>query len=127
MKKIIYTKNAPEAIGPYSQGCISANIFFTSGQIGLDPQSGEIVKGGIREETKKALENIKEILKTEGVTLIDVVKTTVYLVDLSEFQEMNEIYSRFFKKNPPCRTTVQVAGLPKGARVEIEAVAIIES
>ena len=126
MKKIISTKNAPKAIGPYSQGIVTKNMIFVSGQIAINPTDNEMVKGGIEEETKRVIENIKAILNASGADLSNVVKTTVYLTDLNDFGKMNEIYARYFKENPPARATVEVKSLPKGAKVEIEAIAIIE-
>ncbi len=126
MKKIISTENAPKAIGPYSQGIVTGNMIFVSGQIAINPTDNEMSKGGIEEETKKVIENIKAILNAHGADLSNIVKTTVYLTDLNDFGKMNEIYARYFKENPPARATVEVKSLPKGAKVEIEAIAIIE-
>uniref|UniRef100_A0A7C4XGD5 RidA family protein n=1 Tax=candidate division WOR-3 bacterium TaxID=2052148 RepID=A0A7C4XGD5_UNCW3 len=125
MKKIIKTDKAPEAIGPYSQGVRENNFLFTAGQIGISPSSGEIVKGGIKEETGQALENLRAILKAGGTDLNNVVKTTVYLTKPEDFPSMNEVYAQYFKDEPPARTTIFVSGLPKGALVEIEAIAQI--
>ncbi len=126
-KKIISTPKAPAAVGPYSQAIVveGENLVFVSGQIGMNPQTKEIVKGGTTEETKQALENLKNILEACGSGLDKVVKTTVFMKDLDDFGLMNEAYSSYFKENPPARSTVEVEGLPKGAKVEIEAVALI--
>ena len=120
----IATTKAPQAIGPYSQGILAGAMLFTSGQIALDPASGTLVTGGIKAETKQVLENLKAVLEAGGAGLKDVVKTTVFLADLSDFGSMNEIYATYFPGEAPARSTVGVAALPRGARVEIEAVAI---
>ena len=124
MRKI-ETERAPAAIGPYSQGILAGDLLFTSGQIPLDPATGTIVAGGIRAETKQVFENLKAVLEAGGASLQDVIKTTVFLADLSEFAPMNEIYAAYFPSEPPARSTVGVAALPRGARVEIEAVAMV--
>jgi 2-iminobutanoate/2-iminopropanoate deaminase len=121
----IKTEKAPAAIGPYSQGILSGSLLFTSGQIPLDPAAGSLVSGGIQSETKQVLENLKAVLEAGGAGLKDVVKTTVYMTDLSEFAQMNEVYGIYFSGEPPARSTVGVASLPRGARVEIEAVAVV--
>ncbi|MCA1953799.1 MAG: RidA family protein [Anaerolinea sp.] len=123
-KQIIQTENAPRAIGPYSIAVRVGDFVYTSGQIGLDPQSGVMVTGGIEAETRQVLTNLKAVVEAAGLTLQDVVKTTVFLKDMGDFAAMNAIYAEFFKENPPARSAVQVAALPKGALVEIEAVAI---
>jgi len=123
--KQIKTEKAPAAIGPYSQGILSGSLLFTSGQIPLDPAAGILVSGGIQSETKQVLENLKAVLEAGGAGLKDVVKTTVYMADLSEFAQMNEVYGIYFSGEPPARSTVGVASLPRGARVEIEAVAVV--
>ena len=122
-KQIIKTDQAPAAIGPYSQGVRIGDFLFTSGQIALDPTTGEMRSGEIEQETEKTLRNIEAILKAGGLSLDHVVKTTVYLVDLNHFTRMNQVYERFFSTNKPARSCVQVAALPKGAKVEIDAVA----
>ena len=122
MKDIIQTDNAPAAIGPYAQGIRAAHMVFTAGQIGIDPKTGEIVAGGIKAETERALLNIKAIVETAGSSLEKVVKTTVFLRDLNDFTKMNEVYQQFFGSSLPARSTVQVR-LPKEAGVEIEAIA----
>ena len=121
----IKTEKAPAAIGPYSQGILSGSLLFTSGQIPLDPAAGSLVSGGIQSETKQVMENLKAVLEAGGAGLKDVVKTTVYMTDLSEFAQMNEVYGIYFSGEPPARSTVGVASLPRGARVEIEAVAVV--
>jgi 2-iminobutanoate/2-iminopropanoate deaminase len=121
----ISTAGAPKAIGPYSQA-ISANGFlFTAGQVALDPSTGELVTGGIAEQTTRALDNLRAVLKAAGSGLNQVVKTTVFLVDMADFSEMNEVYGRVFGAHRPARSTVAVAALPKGARVEIEVIATV--
>jgi 2-iminobutanoate/2-iminopropanoate deaminase len=121
----ISTAGAPKAIGPYSQA-ISANGFlFTAGQVALDPSTGELVTGGIAEQTTRALENLRAVLKAAGSGLDQVVKTTVFLVDMADFSGMNEVYGRVFGAHRPARSTVAVAALPKGARVEIEVIAAV--
>lgn len=124
-KKIVSTEKAPKAIGPYSQAIRTENLIFTAGQIGLDPATMEIVQGGIEAETKQVLTNLKHVLESADSGLNFVVKTLVFLQDMNDFVKMNAIYSEFFPENPPARSTVQVAGLPKGARVEIECVALL--
>jgi 2-iminobutanoate/2-iminopropanoate deaminase len=123
MKKIISTSEAPAAIGPYSQAVRSGRFLFCSGQIPLDPKSGQIVTGDIAAQTRRVLDNIAAVLRAEGLTFDNVVKTTVFLTDLSDFQTVNEIYGACFKNHPPARSTVQISALPKGAKVEIEVVA----
>lgn len=119
----VETDRAPAAIGPYSQGIRAGELFFSAGQIGLEPRTGELVEGGIGPETRRVLANLEAVLEAAGLGLGDVVKTTVYLVDLSEFAAMNEIYAEAFSSPHPARSTVQVARLPRDARVEIEVVA----
>jgi 2-iminobutanoate/2-iminopropanoate deaminase len=123
-RTIIQTPDAPSAIGPYSQAVVTSQGFvFTAGQIAIDPATGTIVAGGIREQTERVMENLRAILKSSGSGLEYVVKTTVYLADMGEFAEMNDVYGRYFPSNPPARSTVQVARLPRDVRVEIDAVA----
>jgi len=124
-RTIVTTKNAPSAIGPYSQGVIAGNLVFTAGQIALNPTTGEPVGKDIKEQTKQVLENLKAILEAAGSNLSNVIKTTVYLKDMNEFAAMNEVYAEFFSANPPVRSTVEVARLPKDVRVEIEAVGVV--
>ena len=123
MKKIISTSEAPGAIGPYSQAVRSGRFLFCSGQIPLDPKSGQIVSKDISEQTRRVLDNLTAVLKAEGLTFENIVKTTIFLTDLADFQAVNEIYGSYFRQAPPARSTVQVAALPKGARVEIDAIA----
>ena len=121
--KPVSTIKAPAAIGPYSQAVAVGGFVYTAGQIALDPASGELVEGGVEEETERVLENLKAILEAAGTTLGSVVKTTVFLSDLDDYSAVNEVYGRYFSEPYPARSAVQVAGLPKGARVEIEAIA----
>lgn len=124
MKKEIITENAPKAIGPYSQGVrTSGGFIFVSGQIPLDPQTGELVAGGIAEQTERVLENLKAVLEADECSLEDVVKTTVYLKDIEDFAAMNTVYAKYFKVCPPARVCVEVARLPKDALIEIDCVA----
>ena len=123
MKKPLFTSEAPAAIGPYSQGIRSGRFLFCSGQIPLDPKSGEIVSGDIATQTRRVLDNIAAILRTEGLVFDNVVKTTIFLTNLADFQSVNEIYGSYFKQDPPARSTVQVSALPRGANVEIEVIA----
>jgi 2-iminobutanoate/2-iminopropanoate deaminase len=123
MKKIISTNEAPAAIGPYSQAVRSGNFLFCSGQIPLDPKSGQIVSGDVAAQTRRVLDNIVAVLRAEKLTFDNVVKTTIFLTDLGDFQTVNEIYASYFKQDPPARSTVQVSALPKGANVEIEIIA----
>ena len=124
MKHIINTENAPAPIGPYNQAVKSAHLLYTSGQIPIDPATGDLVSGGIREQTIQVMENLKCVLESVDSTLEDVIKTTVFLADLADFAEFNIVYAEYFiEENAPARSTVQVSGLPKGARVEIELVA----
>jgi len=124
MKKIINTERAPEPIGPYNQAVKSGHLLYTSGQIPIDPTTGEMVSSGIREQTIQVLENLKAVLEAAGSTLDDTIKTTVFLADMADFPELNTIYAEYFgEDNAPARSTVQVAALPKGALVEIEAIA----
>jgi 2-iminobutanoate/2-iminopropanoate deaminase len=123
MKKKIFTSDAPAAIGPYSQGVRIGRFLFCSGQIPLDPKSGQIVSGDIATQTRRVMDNIGAILRVEGITFDNIVKTTIFLTDLGDFQTVNETYGSYFKQDPPARSTVQVSGLPKGANVEIEVIA----
>jgi 2-iminobutanoate/2-iminopropanoate deaminase len=121
----VSTSGAPKAIGPYSQAVLANGFLFTAGQIALDPESGELVTGGIVEQTTRAMENLRAILTAAGSSLSQVVKTTVFLVDMADFKEMNEVYGRALGSHRPARSTVAVAALPRGARVEIEVVAAV--
>jgi 2-iminobutanoate/2-iminopropanoate deaminase len=122
-KKVITAEQAPKPIGPYSVGIQLGELIFTAGQLGIDPQSGNLVAGGIQAETRQALTNLKTILEAGGSNLGQVLKTTVFLKDMGEFSLMNAVYAEFFPENPPARSAVQVAALPKNGAVEIEAVA----
>jgi 2-iminobutanoate/2-iminopropanoate deaminase len=124
MKKIISTNEAPAAAGPYSQAVRAGGMIFCAGQIPLDPKSGQIVGGDIGAQTRRVLDNISAVLKADGLTFENIVKTTIFLVDLNDFQTVNEIYGSYFKQAPPARSTVQVSALPKAARVEIEVIAV---
>ncbi len=126
MKKIISTSEAPATIGSYSQAVRSGNFLFCSGQIPLDPKSGQIVSGDIAAQTRRVLDNIGAVLKAGGLTFENIVKTTIFLTDLGAFQTVNETYSSYFKQQPPARSTVQVSALPKGANVEIEVIAVAD-
>ncbi|MGQ4893300.1 MAG: RidA family protein [Candidatus Njordarchaeia archaeon] len=126
MKKIILTDKAPKPIGPYSQGIKCGNFLFISGQIPIIPETGEIVSGGIKEQTEQVMNNIKAILMEAGFSLENVVMVTVFLRDLSLFHEFNETYAKFFEKKPPTRTTVEVSNLPKGSLLEVNAIAYKE-
>jgi 2-iminobutanoate/2-iminopropanoate deaminase len=123
-KETVFTEAAPKAIGPYSQAIKVGGFIFTAGQGGMDPKTGEIVTGGIEAETRQVLTNIKNILEAAGSSMDLVVKTTVYLRDMQDFAAMNGVYATFFPTNPPARTTVQAAALPRGIAVEIDTVAI---
>ena len=124
MKQIITTERAPQAIGPYSQAVVANGFVFASGQIPIDPETGQFVEGGIVEQTEQVLRNVSNLLEAAGTGLARVVKTTVFLADMNDFAAMNETYARFFGENPPARSTVQAARLPRDARVEIEVVAL---
>lgn len=125
-KTIVSTDKAPKAIGPYSVAVRIDSLVYTSGQVGLIPASGELVPGGIEAETRQVLTNLKHVLEASGSDLAHVVKTIVFLKDMGDFAKMNAIYAEFFTQDPPARSTVAVAGLPKGASVEIEAVALLK-
>ena len=124
MREIIQTEHAPQAIGPYSQAVKVNGLVFASGQIPTDPATGQFVAGGIKEQTEQVLKNLSAVLEAAGSGLKQVVKTTVFLIDMDEFVAMNEVYGTFFTEQPPARATVQAARLPRDARVEIEAIAI---
>ena len=124
MKKIVSTSDAPAAIGPYSQAIRSGSMLFCAGQIPLDPKTGQMVEGGISEQTKRVLENISGLLRAANMNFSHVVKTTIFLATMDDFQTVNEIYATYFRENPPARSTVAVAGLPKNAKVEIEVIAV---
>ena len=124
MKKVISTGKAPSAIGPYSQAIQVGNLVYTSGQIPIDPATGAFVEGGIKEQTRRSLLNVKAVLEEAGLTMGDVVKTTVFMADMNDFADMNSVYAEFFSEPYPARSAVAVKTLPKGALVEIEVVAI---
>ena len=128
MKSIIRTGGAPDAIGPYSQGvrARASEFLFLSGQIGLDPQTGELVPGDIEAQTERVLRNLEGVLRAAGSSLDHVVKTTIYLTDMDEFPRVNKVYEKFFGESLPARATVGVSSLPKGALVEVEALAVVE-
>src|SRR3954465_7513878 len=123
MKKIVSTTEAPAAVGPYSQAVRIGPMLFTAGQIPLDPKSGQIVSQDVAEQTRRVLDNLTAVLKAEGMDFSNIVKTTVFMTNLGDFQTMNEIYASYFTDQPPARSTVQVSALPKGAQVEIEVIA----
>ena len=125
-KKIITSEKAPKALGPYSVAVRTGDLVFTSGQLGLDPQTGNLVPGGIEAETRQALINLGHVLADSGSGLAVVVKTTVFLRDMADFPKMNTVYAEFFPENPPARSTVQVAALPKNGAVEIETIALVK-
>jgi 2-iminobutanoate/2-iminopropanoate deaminase len=122
-KRAVNTSDAPEAIGPYSQAIVSDGYVFCSGQVPLDPSTGELIKGSIADQTRRCMASLEAVLSAAGTEVANIVKTTVYLVDMNDFGEMNEAYGEFITDEPPARATVEVAGLPKGARVEIDCVA----
>jgi 2-iminobutanoate/2-iminopropanoate deaminase len=124
VRQIVQTKQAPDAIGPYSQAVIANGFVFTSGQIPIDPATGQFVSGGIAEQTQQVLKNLAAVLEAAGTGLQQVLKTTVYLADMQDFTTMNEVYATFFGAEPPARSTVQAARLPKDALVEIDVVAL---
>jgi 2-iminobutanoate/2-iminopropanoate deaminase len=125
-KTIIHTDKAPKAIGPYSQAVRTDSLIYTAGQIALDPSTGELVAGSIEEQTRQVLTNLRNVLEAAGSSLEHVVKTTCFLKDMNDFPKFNAVYTEFFSANPPARSTVAAAGLPKGGLVEIEAVALVE-
>jgi 2-iminobutanoate/2-iminopropanoate deaminase len=122
-KRVIESASAPKAIGPYSQGIAAGGLLFCSGQIPLDPSSGQLVEGDIKVQTRRVLDNLGAVLAAGGASFDAVVRTTIFLVDLGDFNAVNEVYGGYFQKAPPARVTVQVAALPRGARVEIDAIA----
>jgi 2-iminobutanoate/2-iminopropanoate deaminase len=124
-KQIVKTVNGPKAIGPYSLGVKAGPFMFVSGQLGLDPATGNMVEGGVEAETRQALKNLQAILEAGGCGMPQVVKTTVFLRDINDFGRMNAVYAEFFGENPPARSTVQVAALPRNGAVEIEVVALL--
>lgn len=126
-KKIIRTDHAPAAVGPYSQAIVANGFVFTAGQVALIPSEGKMLDGDVQAQTRQVLENLSAVLTAAGTSLSNVVKTTVFLDNMDDFAKMNEIYAEFFGDNPPARSAVEVARLPLGALVEIEAVALLES
>jgi len=124
-KKVVFTQQAPEAVGPYSQAIKLNGLVFCSGQVPLDPGTGELVEGSVADQTSRAMENLGAVLGEAGSSFDDVVKVTAYLTDMADFVEFNAVYARFFTDDPPARATVGVAALPKGARVEVECVALV--
>jgi 2-iminobutanoate/2-iminopropanoate deaminase len=125
-KRIVRSENAPAPIGPYSQGVIAEGRFlFTAGQVGMDPKTGQMLQGDVKAQTRQALDNLKAVLGAAGGGLIDVVKTTVFLKSMDDFGAMNEVYGEYFKDSSPARSTVEVARLPRDAKVEIEVIAIL--
>ena len=124
MKKIVSTSDAPAAIGPYSQAIRSGSMLFCAGQIPLDPRTGQIVSEDVAEQTRRVLENIAGLLKAEHLSFAHVVKTTIFLTSMGDFQTVNEVYATYFKEDPPARSTVAVAALPKNAKIEIEVIAM---
>ncbi|MEM0031171.1 MAG: RidA family protein [Desulfurococcaceae archaeon] len=125
MKKIIYTSNAPRPIGPYSQGVCVNGLLFISGQIPIDPATNSLVEGDFKSKVERVLENVKAIVEAAGGKINDIVKVTVFLRDISKFQEFNEVYSKYFGENPPARSVIEVSNLPRNVDLEVEAVAYI--
>ncbi len=125
MKQTISTESAPKAIGPYSQAVVINGIAYLSGQIPLDPATNQLISGGIEQQTERVLENLKAVLEASGASLSSVLKTTVFLKDMGEFPKMNEVYARYFAVNPPARSTVQAARLPRDVSVEIDCIALV--
>ena len=125
MREIIQTASAPQAIGPYSQAVKTNGLVFASGQIPIDPTTGQFVAGGIEEQTEQVLKNLSAVLEAAGSGLNRVIKTTVFLADMQEFSAMNDVYGRFFDQDPPARATVEASRLPRDAKVEIEAIALV--
>jgi 2-iminobutanoate/2-iminopropanoate deaminase len=123
VKEVVFTERAPRPIGPYSQAIKLGNLLFVSGQIPIDPATNEVAKGGIKEQTERVLENVKAILEAANMTLDDVVMAFVYLSDMADFPQFNEVYSRYFKERPPARVTVAVKSLPRDVKVEIAVIA----
>jgi 2-iminobutanoate/2-iminopropanoate deaminase len=126
-KKVVHTDKAPAAIGPYSQGVIANGFLFTAGQIALDPASGQVITGGVAEQTERVLKNLTAVLESAGTSWANVLKTTVFLQDMKDFPTVNEVYARMVGEARPARSTVAVSGLPRGVLVEIEAVATVNS
>lgn len=125
-RQVIHTDHAPKAIGPYSQAIRVGEFIFCAGQTPIDPATGTLVDGNIEEQTRRVLQNLSQVLKAAGASMTRVVKTTVFLLDMNDFQRMNAVYAEFFPHDPPARSTVQVARLPRDARVEIELIALAQ-
>ncbi len=123
-RRVVSTPQAPAAIGPYSQAIHSGNLIFCAGQAALDPATGKLIEGGVQEQTRRVLQNLSVVLQAAGSSMSQIVKTTVFMVNLDDFKAMNEVYAQFFPSAPPARSTVQVSRLPAGALVEIEAIAV---
>ena len=126
MKKVIATSEAPKAVGPYSQAVAVGNFLFCAGQIPLDPATGELIEGDVAAQADRVLQNVAGVLRANGMTFANVVKSTVFMVDLGKFADMNAVYSKYFSEPFPARSTIQVAALPKGSQVEIEVIAVAE-
>ncbi|MFQ5650455.1 MAG: RidA family protein [bacterium] len=126
-KKVISTANAPQAIGPYSQAVQAGPLLFVSGQIGLDAQSGELVSGDVKTQSKQVMENLRRVIEAAGASLDEVVKCTIYLKNMADFAVVNEVYGSYFAEHPPARATVEVARLPKEVLVEIDAIAYVQA
>ncbi len=124
-RSVVRTDAAPGAIGPYSQAIVAGNLVFCSGQIPLDPASGQIIEGGIEDQTRQVLNNLTAVLQAAGTTMHRIVKTTIFLADMNDFAAVNAVYGEYFGSEPPARSTVQVARLPRDVRVEIEAIALV--
>jgi len=125
MRKVIHTEKAPKAVGPYSQAITAGNLLFTAGQVAIDPRTGKLVEGGIKEQTRQVMENLKAILTEAQTGFSEVVKTTVFLQDIKTFADFNQVYGEYFPSQPPARSTFQVGALPLGALVEIEMVVLL--
>jgi 2-iminobutanoate/2-iminopropanoate deaminase len=124
MREIVFTEKAPKPVGPYSQAVSAGDHVFLSGQLGIDPATGKLVSGGIKEEARQAISNLREVLAKAGLTFQHVVKVTIFVTDMGAFKEVNEVYAQAFANNPPARSTIGVAALPLGAQVEIELIAV---
>jgi 2-iminobutanoate/2-iminopropanoate deaminase len=124
MKEVIFAQNAPQPIGPYSQAINAGSMVFCSGQLGIDPRTGQLVLGGADSQTRQCLLNLQAVLAAAGCTLENVIKTTIYVTNMADFKDVNEVYAQFFPGNPPARSTVGVGALPMNAKVEIEAIAV---
>ncbi|GFP20848.1 2-iminobutanoate/2-iminopropanoate deaminase [Candidatus Hakubella thermalkaliphila] len=125
-REAVVSKNAPKAIGPYAQAVRVGNLIYTSGQIPIHPQTNQTVEGGIEEQTRRVLENLKSLLEDAGTSMKAMVKTTIFLANMDDFAKVNEIYASYFDREPPARSCIQVAGLPKGALIEVEGIAVIK-